>query len=198
MHKKIIEHFRKHDPILWEVSNKVGILNAPITSDYFITLVESIVSQQLSVKAADTIFNRLKQLFPNETITPEEVLELSDETLRTTGLSRSKITYLKDLASKVTKGELVFETLLQLEDEAVIQELIKVKGIGRWTAEMFLMFSLNRPNVFSPQDVGLQNAIKKLYKLEILTKDDLEKISGKWAPYRTYACRLLWASLKLK
>lgn len=198
MDNKILDHFKKADPILWEVANKVGTLQVSSVPDYFIALVESIVSQQLSIKAADTIFKRMQQLMPHGEITPHNILQLSEEKLRGAGLSRPKISYLKDLASKVQNGELVFEKIIDLEDEAVITELTKVKGIGRWTAEMFLMFALNRPDVFSPGDVGLQNAIKKLYKLEIITPDDLARISSKWAPHRTHASRLLWASLKLK
>lgn len=195
MDKRIIEHFKTHDPILFSVAQKVGPVTLRKSSDYFTTLCESIINQQLSDKAGTTIFKRFKQLFPDQTISPENVLELSNEKMRSVGTSMTKVSYFKQLAQKIVNQELLLETLEDMDNETVIIELTKVKGIGRWTAEMFLMFSLGRPDVFSYGDLGLRHAIQKLYKLEKEpTQKEVEEISQKWSPYRTYACHILWRS----
>lgn len=161
------------------------------------SLVEAIVSQQLSVKAADTIYSRFLALFPNRKFPkPELIIKMKDDKLRAAGLSFQKICYIKDLAQKVVAKEVKLSRLNKLPDEEVIAELTKIKGIGRWTAEMFLMFSLMRPDVFSHGDLGLRNAIRKLYKLkQSPTEKQLERIANKWSPHRTTASRYLWKSL---
>lgn len=176
----------------------MGVLGPKISNDYFSELCEIIINQQLSDKAAATIFARFKKLFPKEKIIPQVLLKLSDEKIRSCGTSNAKVSFLKDLAEKVLAEDLRFDGLDKLSDEKVITELIKVKGIGPWTAEMFLMFTLGREDVFSHGDLGLRNAIKKLYKFKKdPTKKQIEKIVNKWKPYRTYACRILWKSLEL-
>lgn len=196
MTKKIKEHFKRVDPTLFSYIEKVElkIFSQPV--NLFLELCESIISQQLSIKASDTIFGRFVKLFKGAP-TPQKLLKIKDEKIRACGISYGKIKYLKDLASKIVKKELVLEDLNKLPDEEVIITLTRVKGIGRWTAEMFLMFSLNRPDVFSHGDLGLRRAISKMYgfKKEPSIKQ-MEKIVSKWKPYRTYASRILWRSLE--
>jgi len=194
MYHKALKHFKKADPILYEVAINLEPFVLETAPDHFIRLVRAIVGQQLSVKAAATIFERFKKLFKKE-ITASEILKLNDDNIRKCGISYPKIKYIKDLAQKVNDKELLLETLIDAPEETVISELTKVKGIGAWSAEMFLMFALGKEDVFSSGDMGLQNAIKKLYGLNTPTKEDLVKLSEKWSPYRTYACRILWQSL---
>lgn len=193
-------HLKKVDPVLFQILEQIEEIEERVVKEteqgLFEDLVESIVSQQLSVKAADTIFGRIKELLPKNEVSPKNILKVKDEQLRGAGLSNSKVKYVKDLALKVASKEIELEKLKDLEDEEVIEELIKVKGIGRWTAEMFLMFSLGRPDIFSIGDLGLRNAIKSIYNLEKPTNVEILTISEKWSPYRTYACRVLWRSLK--
>lgn len=196
MNKKIAKHFQKVDPLLAAQIPKAGKVELKKSEDFFESLCESIVSQQLSIKAADTIYARIKALLPDSKITPAEIYKLDTEAARGAGMSYSKIAYIKDLADKVLKKEIHLKNLEKLNNEAVIAELIKVKGIGRWTAEMFLMFALAREDIFSVGDLGLRNAIKKIYNLENPTLDEIEQVSLKWAPFRTYACITLWRSLQ--
>ncbi len=204
MTNPIISHFKKVDPILYKILLDVykihgeELFNISKKELFFEELVESIVSQQLSIKAADTIFGRLIDILPKKKLTPENVLKLSDEKMRGVGLSYGKIKYIKDLSQKVKDKEIHLEKLDSLSNEEVIAELTKIKGIGKWTAEMFLMFSLGREDIFSHGDMGLQNAIKKLYHLEKYNPVEVEEIITKWSPYRTYAARILWRSLSLK
>lgn len=163
--------------------------------DYFEDLVGAIVSQQLSTKAAETIFRRLKDLFKDRRLTPEGVLKLNDEKARKAGMSYQKIKYIKDLATKVQNKALNLTKLDALSDGEVIAQLISVKGIGQWTAEMFLIFTLKREDVFSHGDLGLNNAVKKIYKLQKYSEKTAEKIISKWSPYKTYAALILWKSL---
>ncbi len=194
---KALEHFKKVDPVLFEAAKNISLDERNKSEDLFIDLVESIISQQLSIKASDTIFGRFKKLFPKEKITPEKILKISDERIRECGISFSKIKYIKGIATAVIEKQIALENLDKLENEEIINELVKLKGIGRWTAEMFLMFSLGRTDVFSPGDLGLQNAIIKLYKLKRKpTANELIKISSKWSPHRTIASRILWRSLE--
>lgn len=203
MDKKIINHFKKSDPVLYKELQKILAndiqfnlaRNNLTTNNYFIELVESIINQQLSGKAASTIFSRFKNLFLNNKITPKKILKLDDQKIRNVGVSFSKIKYIKDLSDKVKNKELNLENIDKLTNSEILECLVKVKGIGPWTAEMFLMFSLNRPDIFSHGDLGLKNAIKKLYKLDSPTKEEIELICNKWSPYKTYACRILWKSL---
>jgi DNA-3-methyladenine glycosylase II len=164
----------------------------------FASLAEAIVYQQLNGKAAETIFNRFAGLAGNP-LTPEGILKLSDEQLRSVGLSKQKSAYLKDLAAKTAAGMLDFSKLSELPDEEVIQRLTQVKGIGVWTAHMFLMFSLRRPNVLPTGDYGVQMAVKKHYRKRKLPKPkDMEKIARAWEPYRSVACWYMWRSLDIK
>ncbi len=198
MYKKALLHFKKVDPLLYKYAQLIEIEEREISNDYFFDLCDSIISQQLSVKAGNTILNRFKALFPDEKITPEKVLALSDETIRGVGISYGKISYIKDLATKVLSKEIILEDLVNATNEEVIETLVKIKGIGPWTAEMFLMFTFNRPDVFSVGDLGLKNAIQKIYGVEKPTTKQMLEIATKWSPFRTYASRVLWKSLEIK
>lgn len=196
---KALKHFKKTDPILYNVASSVSLQVLIKSSDPFVDLIESIISQQLSGKAADTIFKRFVDLFPNKKITAKKILDIPDEKIRAAGISYSKISYIKGIAKEVVDRNLDFKKLDSLTDEEIIKELIKIKGIGVWTAEMYLIFTLGRPDIFSTGDLGLQNAIIKHYKIEEKpTKEKLLEISSKWSPYRSIASRILWKSLDNK
>jgi DNA-3-methyladenine glycosylase II len=187
------------DPILAKVIEKVGVLDESKSTNYFISLIESIVSQQLSVKVADVIYARFENLFPAKVITPEKVLEIDTEAMRGVGMSYGKVKYVKSLAEHVIASPTMFETFDEMNDEDIISELIQIKGIGQWTAEMFLIFTMGRPDVFSYGDLGLKNAIRNLYGLlDRPTIDVATDITDAWRPYRSYGSRYLWKSLELK
>lgn len=164
----------------------------------FASLAEAIIYQQLNGKAAETIHKRLAAL-AGEPLSPECILKLSDEQLRSVGLSKQKSAYLKDLAVKTAAGVLDFSRLVDFSDDEVIEHLTQVKGIGVWTAHMFLMFSLRRPNVLPTGDYGVQMAVKKHYRKRKLPKPkDMERIARAWEPYRSVACWYMWRSLDIK
>lgn len=199
MTDKALNHFKKVDPVIHKIALQIKLDEHPKSDDYFVDLVDSIISQQLSGKAAATIFGRLKKLFKEEHINPKELLKIDDQKIREAGISFSKIKYIKGIAQEIINNKLDLKSFESLADEEVIGELIKLKGVGQWTAEMFLMFTLGRTDVFSSGDLGLQNAIIKHYKLKSKpTKDELLKISEKWSPYRTIASRILWKTLESK
>ncbi len=185
------------DSVLFRLIEQHGQLTLTSTTDYFDTLLDAIVSQQLSSKAAATIMGRIRALVPHrETPDPQGILVLTDQQLRDAGLSWRKVSYVKDLATRVASGELDLAHVAGMEDEEVIRELVTVKGIGRWTAEMFLIFSLARPDVFAVDDYGIQAAMKRLYGMDALPKPALmRQIAEPWRPYRSYALLYLWRSV---
>jgi DNA-3-methyladenine glycosylase II len=196
--RKAVNHLKKSDPVLRAIIERVGPCRMEYGVPEFSSVAEAIVYQQLNGKAAVTIFNRFAAL-AGDPLTPEGILKLSDEQLRSVGLSKQKSAYLKDLSAKTAAGLLDFARLPELSDEEVIQHLTQVKGVGVWTAQMFLMFSLRRPNVLPTGDYGVQMAIKKHYKKRKLPKPDImEKIAKPWVPYRSIACWYLWRSLDIK
>jgi DNA-3-methyladenine glycosylase II len=196
--RKAVNHLKKCDPVLRAIIERVGPCRMEYGAPEFGSLAEAIVYQQLNGKAAVTIFKRFAAL-AGEPLTPDGILKLRDEQLRSVGLSKQKSAYLKDLAAKTATGLLDFSRLPELTDEEVIQELTQVKGVGVWTAHMFLMFSLRRPNVLPTGDYGVQVAIRKHYKKRKLPKPkDMEKIAKAWAPYRSVACWYMWRSLDIK
>ncbi|HET9308583.1 MAG TPA: DNA-3-methyladenine glycosylase [Candidatus Sulfotelmatobacter sp.] len=196
--RKAVNHLKKCDPVLRAIIERVGPCRIEYGPAEFHSLAEAIVYQQLNGKAAVTIFKRFAAL-AGEPLTPEGILKLTDEQLRSVGLSKQKSAYLKDLAAKTAAGQLDFSRLPELSDEEVIQHLTQVKGIGVWTAHMFLMFSLRRPNVLPTGDYGVQMAVKKHYKKRKLPKPkDMEKIARAWEPYRSVACWYMWRSLDIK
>ncbi len=196
---KARRHLMRRDPTLRAIIKRVGAcgLHAAGPRDPFEALTRSIASQQLSTKAADTIFNRFCDLFPpDRTPKPERLTALSDEQIRATGFSRPKVGYLRDLAAHVLDGRLDLKGLRKHPDEEVMRQLVAVKGIGRWTAEIFLMFRLGRPDVLPADDLGLMNAVHRAYGLRTRpTPERLREIGETWRPYRSIAAWYLWASL---
>ncbi|HTZ84882.1 MAG TPA: DNA-3-methyladenine glycosylase, partial [Candidatus Acidoferrales bacterium] len=193
--RKALNHLKKADPVLRAIIERVGPFKMEYGPAEFSSLAEAIVYQQLNGKAAVTIFNRFAEL-AGDPLTPEGILKLSDQQLRGVGLSKQKSAYLKDLAAKTASGELDFARLPDLPDDEVIKHLTQVKGIGEWTAHMFLMFSLRRPNVLPTGDYGVQMAVKKHYRKRKLPKPkDMERIARAWEPYRSVACWYMWRSL---
>ncbi len=193
---------RAADPVLAELIDGVGRLPSaragrPDPSDHYGALVRAITGQQLSVLAARAIYTRLTVRYGDRPPTPLEILAEDPEELRTAaGLSRAKASYLRSLAEHVISGELELERLEELPDEEVIAELVAVKGLGVWTAQMFLMFQLERPDVLPTGDLGIRKAIGRAYGLaELPSAPEMEKIAEPWRPYRTLACRYLWRSL---
>ncbi len=196
--RKAVNHLKKCDPVLRAIIERVGPCRMQFGLADFCSVAEAIVYQQLNGKAAATIFKRFADL-AGEPLTPEGILRLTDQQMRGVGLSKQKSSYLKDLAAKTTNGLLDFEHMADLPDEEVIKHLTQVKGIGVWTAHMFLIFSLRRPNVLPTGDYGVQVAVKKHYKKRKLPKPkDMEKIARAWEPYRSVACWYMWRSLDIK
>jgi|SRR5579872_3748052 len=196
--RKALNHLKAADPVLRAIIERVGPFRMEYGPAEFSSLAEAIVYQQLNGKAAATIFSRFAEL-AGDPLTPEGILKLSDEQLRGVGLSKQKSAYLKDLAAKTASGELDFARLPDLPDEEVIEHLTQVKGIGVWTAHMFLIFSLRRLNVLPTGDYGVQMAVKKHYRKRKLPKPkDMEKIARAWEPYRSVACWYMWRSLDIK
>jgi DNA-3-methyladenine glycosylase II len=188
--------------VLAEVIEAVGKLpdardGRPDRDDHYGALVRAIAGQQLSVKAARAIYGRLTARFDGRPPTPKEIIEDEPEELRAAaGLSRAKVGYLRSLAEHTLTGELELERLDELDDDTVIAELTAVKGLGVWTAHMFLMFHLERPDVLPVGDLGIRKAIERAYELEGLPDaGTIEEIAQPWRPYRTLACRYLWRSL---
>ncbi len=201
-HAEALRHLSSADPRLADLIQSVGPCrlgagsqpSGPFhTPGYFEALVESIVSQQLSVKASDTIFSRVVALGGGTLLPPAELLRVDEEKLRACGLSGSKVRFIRDLSTKILDGTLVLEELPAQGDEAVIDKLRCVKGIGRWTAEMFLMFRLGRPDVLPVADLGIQKGMKKLLGLrKDPTPERMVKLARPWRPYRSIACWYLW------
>jgi 3-methyladenine DNA glycosylase/8-oxoguanine DNA glycosylase len=196
--RKAVNHLKNCDPVLRAIIERVGPCRIEYSLPEFCSLAEAIVYQQLNGKAAVTIFKRFSDL-AGDPLTPEGILKLTDEQLRSVGLSKQKSSYLKDLAAKTASGLLNFQDLHELSDEEVIEHLTQVKGIGVWTAHMFLIFSLRRLNILPTGDYGVQVALKKHYKKRKLPKPkDMEKIARAWEPYRSVACWYMWRSLDIK
>ena len=196
--RKAILHLKKSDPVLRAIIERVGPFRMEYGEPTFHSLAESILYQQLNGRAAVTIFKRFTDL-TGDPVTPEGILKLSDAQMRAVGLSKQKTSYLRDLAEKTKAGLLEFERLDELTDAEVIEHLTRVKGVGVWTAHMFLMFTLRRPDILPTGDYGIQMAIKKYYRKRKLPKPkDMEKIAKPWSPYRSIACWYLWRSLDIK
>jgi DNA-3-methyladenine glycosylase II len=195
------EHLRSVDHVLRRLIDERGPIDPAqdrrgSRPDAFIALVRAIVGQQLSTSAARSIWARALERFDGKEPTPSQLLEVRADRLRRAGLSRAKVAYLRDLARRVESGALDLERLPDLSDEDIVAELTEIKGIGRWTAEMFLMFHLGRPDVISTGDLGLRRAIQVEYGLEELPgPTEFERIAEPWRPHRTLACLYLWRSL---
>lgn len=194
--ERIRRHFKKIDPVLYGAIQNDDWYTLVRAHDHFTGLCRIIVGQQVSVKAAESIFAKFCAFFPKNKPTATLLLTLTDAKIRSAGLSTSKTAAVRDLASRVTNKSLPLKKIGGLSNEALMTELVKVKGIGPWSAEMFLIFYLGREDVFSAGDLGLRTAIMKLYKKRALPSPEAAtKLAERWAPYRSYACRILWRSL---
>jgi DNA-3-methyladenine glycosylase II len=196
--RKAINHLKKSDPILAAIIERVGPCRMQFGEPTFHSLAEAILYQQLNGKAAVTIFKRFTDL-AGDPLTPAGILKLTDTQMRGVGLSKQKTSYLRDLSEKTKAGLVDFERLPELSEAEVIQHLTQVKGVGVWTAHMFLMFTLRHPDILPTGDYGVQAAMKKHYKKRKWPKlAVMEKIAKPWAPYRSIACWYLWKSLDVK
>jgi DNA-3-methyladenine glycosylase II len=200
--RQAMAHLADADATLEGLIERYGTLppertGRPAHDDHYGALLRSITNQQLSVAAARTIYNRMLERFGGHPPTPAQILADDPEDLRSVGLSRPKIGYLRSLAEHVLAGELELNRLDELSDERVIEELVAVKGLGEWTAHMFLMFQLERPDVLAVGDLGVRRAIERAYSLEGLPdRETMERLAERWRPHRTLACRYLWRSLE--
>jgi DNA-3-methyladenine glycosylase II len=201
--RSAVAHLRAADPVLGKLIEAAGTLphareGRPARDDHYGALVRAIVGQQLSVHAARAIYGRLTERFEGRPPTPTEILSDDPEELRAAvGLSRAKVAFLRSLAEHVSSGELELDRLEELPDEEVTAELVAVKGLGTWSADMFLMFQLERPDVLAVGDLGIRRAIERAYGLDGLPDAaTIEKIAEPWRPHRTLACRYLWRSLQ--
>ena len=196
--RKAILHLKQSDPVMRAIIERIGPCKMQFGEPVFQSLAEAIVYQQLNGKAAATIYKRFAAI-AGDPLTPAGILKLKPEQMRSVGLSKQKTSYLFDMAERAHRGELNFSRLPELSDDDVIEHLTQVKGVGVWTAHMFLMFTLRRPNILPTGDYGIRMAIMKHYKKRKLPKPDLmEKIAKPWEPYRSVACWYLWQSLDVK
>ncbi|HEY1660450.1 MAG TPA: DNA-3-methyladenine glycosylase 2 family protein [Candidatus Sulfotelmatobacter sp.] len=220
--RKALDHLKKSDPTLRAIIKRVGPFRMQYGPAEFHSVAEAIIYQQLNGRAAETIFNRFAAA-AGDPLTPTGILKLTDEQMRAVGLSKQKSSYLRDLSEKTASGALDFSRLADMSDVQVIEHLTQVKGIGVWTAQMFLMFSLRRRNVLPTGDFGVRMAIHKHYlalasakpkkakkkstkpgakksknKIELPSPEQMEKIAKCWEPYRSIACWYLWRSLDVK
>ena len=193
VYQRAKNHFKKADPHLYKAAQDIEIEEITHSTDLFRDIVWTIIGQQLSSRAADAIFARFVSSFADGGITPERVLNLPDERMRGAGLSMAKVRAIRAFALAVEREELLLAKLFASKDEEVVAELTKVKGIGPWTAEMVLMFSLGRPDIFSRGDLGLRKGIMELYGLRKPPSERrFRQLLEAWSPYRTYAARILW------
>jgi DNA-3-methyladenine glycosylase II len=196
--RKAVNHLKKSDPVLRAIIERVGPCRMEFGEPTFHSVAEAIIYQQLNGKAAVTIFKRFTDA-AGLPVTPDGILKLSAAQLRAVGLSKQKSSYVRDLAEKTKAGLLDFSGLHEQTDDEVIQHLTQVKGVGVWTAHMFLMFTLRRQNILPTGDYGVQAAMMKHYRKRKLPKPkDMERIAKVWSPYRSIACWYLWRSLDIK
>ena len=194
--RKAILHLKKSDPVLGSVIDRVGAYRIEYREPGFQTLVRSIVYQQLSGKVASVIFNRLAAMLPGGAVTPDGILKLTPARMRRAGLSKQKTAYIRDLARKTARGKVSFDALHAFSDDQVIEHLTQVKGIGVWTAHMFLIFALRRLDVLPTGDLGVRTAIRKAYGFEELPHPkQIEELAAGWRPYCSVASWYLWRSL---
>ena len=197
--KAAVAHLKRKDPVMRDLIKRVGPceLKPGARGDNFTTLLRAIVGQQISAKAAESIWQRVIALHPDgRKVRPEDILATPEKDLRACGLSNAKTAYARDLAAHVADGRLRLDRMSRLDDDAIVGELVAVKGIGRWTAEMFLLFKLGRSDVWAIDDLGLRNAVVRLYGIEP-TKANLIEVAEPWRPYRSVASWYLWRSLAL-
>ena len=195
-----VAHLSSADPVMARLIGEIGQVSISLRPHRFQSLVRAIVFQQLAGRAAQTIYERFVALFPGTRFpTPQQVLAIHPRRLRSAGLSRQKSRYIRDLARHVADGAINFRRFARMDDEEIIVELTRVKGIGRWTAEMFLMFNLGRPDVLPVDDLGFRNAVHRAYSLKkIPNGKELKEFGERWRPYRTVATWYMWRSLAVK
>jgi DNA-3-methyladenine glycosylase II len=197
-HRPAVSHLKRADPVMAAIIARVGPcrLAADAGGTHFQALARSIIYQQLSGKAAGTIHDRFRALFPDGQPDPAALLPMADDVLRGVGLSRQKTASLRDLAARVTDGTLPLGDVEALDDDALVQHLVQVRGVGRWTAQMFMMFRLGRADVLPDGDLGIQNAVQRAYRLRARpTPARVVTIGRPWRPYATVASWYLWRSL---
>lgn len=193
----ILNHFKKHDPVIFELLQKLEISKLDTTippSDYFQHLAKQIIGQQLSIKAADTIVQRFEELFENR-VEPQYLEKIEDSVLRQAGLSVVKVSYLRSLAEHVLAKKLDFNHFPTMSNQQIAEQLLPIRGIGPWTVQMFLLFTMGREDVFSPGDLGVRKGMERVYQQSwsnILPK--LELYEARWRPYQSYVCLALWKS----
>lgn len=195
-HEEAIK-FLKKDPKLAKIIKQVGSYNVKITKNRYQSLVEAIIAQQLSGNAAESILGKFKKLYKSKFPKPIEVIKTPDSKLRLVGLSKMKVSYIKDLSKKIENNHLNIRKITAYSDEFIIEQLTSVRGIGRWTAEMFLIFSLGRLDVLPVGDLGLKKGIQLMYSYDELPKEkEIEQLAEAWRPYRTVVTWYLWKSLQ--
>jgi DNA-3-methyladenine glycosylase II len=196
-----VEHLRASDETMRRLIDERGPLDQEARTrgrppDAYGALLRSIIGQQLSTKAARSIYGRLVELFGGETPSPQELLDADPEVVRAVGLSHAKVRYIRSLAEHVVSGELELDRLHELGDEEVMREVTAVKGLGEWTAHMFMIFHLGRPDVLPVGDLGVRRAVERAYGFEGLpAREELEMLGERWAPHRSLASLYLWESL---
>ena len=196
-HRRAVHHLQTADPVMRRIIARVGPCRLKRYPRYFVTLCDSIVSQQLSSRVAEVIFARFEALYPDGRPTPERVAATPVPRLRTAGLSGQKARYLKELARGFTSGRIRSHRFARQSNDEIIEALTAIHGIGRWTAEMFLMFSLNRLDVLPVDDFGIKKAIQRAYGFRVLPKPvTMRRIGRPWHPYETIASWYLWRSLR--
>jgi 3-methyladenine DNA glycosylase/8-oxoguanine DNA glycosylase len=201
LRRRAVRYLKRVDPALGAVIARVGPCRWEGTTTYthFGFVLRCIVYQQLSGKAAATIFRRVTDLYGGQAPTPEELLRTQPRKLRAAGLSERKVEYARELATRVRTGDVPLDALDAMNDAAVMDTLVRVRGIGRWTAQMVMMFHLGRPDVLPELDLGVQKAVQRLHGLRRLpTPDRMQEIGARWAPYRTVASWYLWRSLEVE
>ncbi len=196
MHTKAVRSLRQSDPTLAAIIARVGPCRLKPGRGYFAALCEAVISQQVSTKVAAVLYARFRGLFPRRTPTPAAMLALSDVRLREVGLSRQKSTYLRDLARHFANGQIPSRRLRRMTDDEIIASLVRVKGIGVWTAQMFLIFVMDRSDVLPVADLGLRKAVRLHYRLaDLPSAETLSALAEPWRPYRSVATWYLWQSL---
>lgn len=187
---KEVEHLKEKDPILGEAIDRIGHIKREVNPDIFSSLISSVISQQISTKAALTVEGRLKELIHE--IRPENINKEDVEAIQQCGMSMRKAGYIKSIAESVLNGHIDLENLHRLTDQEVVKELVKLKGVGEWTAEMLLIHALERPNVLSYKDLGIRRGIMRLYSLEDISEEEFEVYRKRYSPYSTVASIYLW------